>query len=268
MHKKSIWILFYIFSIFLLGIGIVFFFILWPKLPIQPDINSLEYQSISSMENQNITTVKLNNNAIALVFAHKITHYLFDSDSWSQQGTQTYESLVSAWSAFVIDSHWYLLTSKHVVEDIWLDYTFILNGQSYSLDKRWFLDDKDIALVRIKDWFGEVPQNLSVLHLISEDKKSTLGQSVVVLGKAPSIDNIAVIFTKLRDLDMSLKSNNNWFYTWVFILDNELPSWFSWGPVLDMDFNVIWINTASSRYGFSYALSINQTIIQKFFKEH
>jgi len=280
MKKKSVWFLFFGIFIIFLGFGGFLFFMIWMQFDdLQWSIadlqkNNIELQSTTEQISQNNIELKTAlvvenvKSSIAVVSAYKTTDYIVEDLSSLGDGFyKKYRVDLVWWTAFVVHPQWYLLTSKHVVDDKTADYEILLNWKKYFLDKRWFFDDLDLALIRVKDSEGNVPLDFIPLSLDDQEKNIIIGQSVVSLGKLTAQNNIAMISSMISAISEDFVDNNKLKHYGSYVVWTSFPSGFSGWPLLDLDWQVIAVNTAVSNEWFSYALPVDQQLLQKFFDE-
>ncbi|MEI6773837.1 MAG: S1C family serine protease [bacterium] len=79
------------------------------------------------------------------------------------------------------------MTNKHVVQDITAKYSVTLyDGTIYNVDKIWFDDLLDLAILKIVDSASKSPTNLTPATFLSLDTQVDVGQFVLAIGNSLS----------------------------------------------------------------------------------
>lgn len=179
-------------------------------------------------------------------------------DQSQNQGNNT-QQVVGGGTGFIVSSDGLILTNKHVVSDSTASYTVLMNDGTKKQAKVVGLDPtNDIALVKIDG------TNLPTLPL-GDSSKLELGQSVIAIGNAlgeyqNTIDS-GVVSGLNRDVTASdpfTGSAEN--LTGVIQTDAAINKGNSGGPLLDIEGNVVGMNTAiaTGANNIGFAIPINQ----------
>lgn len=170
------------------------------------------------------------------------------------------------WSWIIVTSDGYIVTNKHVVEDTRADYSVVTNNwDSYQVDKIRLDPVLDIAVLKIVDQDWKTPNNLEVAKLNSIDSKIRIWQFTIAIGNALAEYKDSATFWilswKWRSLEQWSSSSN---YIGLYQTDAPINPWNSWWPLLDVNWNVIWINTAitSVWQGIGFAIPVNEEFIK------
>ena len=145
------------------------------------------------------------------------------------------ESWIWAW--FFINASWTIQTVNHIIENDNIDYKIIYNNKEYkskviSRDK-----EKDLAIIKIIN--------------IAKEKYNYL-----------KIEKNINIWEKLFSFWVDTKNLKIIYNTWILIskksklentsnlleISNTLKSGFSWWPIINSKWKVIWINYATSEW--------------------
>ncbi|PCI25753.1 hypothetical protein COB57_00900 [Candidatus Peregrinibacteria bacterium] len=191
--------------------------------------------------------------------------YYFDPYSQSfyiqpeQQETKTVQ--VSGGSGFIYSNNGYILTNKHVVQDLESDYTVVL------------FDGTEIpATVLARDEF----QDVAVLKIEQEDQKFypiafgnservQPGQQVIAIGNALAEFQNTVTTGIISGLGRSIIAGDRQKHSSIDNLlqtDAAINPGNSGGPLLDLQGNVIGMNTAIAQgaNGIGFAIPINDIL--------
>ncbi len=169
------------------------------------------------------------------------------------------------WSWIIVSSDGYVITNKHVVEDSNSEYTVITkDGDTYKVDKIRLDPILDIAIVKIIDNNWQIPSNLQPAELNSFKSIVKIWQFAVAIWNALAEYENSVSFGIISGKDRQLEAGEQKsVYLWLYQTDAPINQWNSGGPLLDIQWNVIWINTAISAIGQGiwFAIPINKEFI-------
>lgn len=219
--------------------------------------SDLELLQKSIKSNLNAT-----HNSIAAIYSKQKIWSVIENENWDAENTQieTIEKL--EWNAIVISNDWYMITNKHVVADTDKStYKAILQWQEYPVDKIWFDELLDIAILKIKVKESSIPATITKM-----DEWAEIWDIVFAI---KNDTDIWEFITKLwlinsKNQKFEIQNNNN-IYVWLIKNSTAIEWWFSWWPLINLKWEVIWINTAidNIEYSASYALPINQEFINQ-----
>lgn len=180
----------------------------------------------------------------------------FDIPQQRQKGTEKKE--VGGGSGFIISSDGYILTNKHVVSDEKADYSIIFNDNNRADAKVLARDPfNDIAILKVDK------KDLKFLDL-GDSGKVKIGQSVIAIGNALGEFRNSVSTGVISGLSRLIVAGGADFgseqLTGVIQTDASINPGNSGGPLLNLDGQVIGINTAVSTQGqnIGFALPINE----------
>ncbi|MDD5040366.1 MAG: trypsin-like peptidase domain-containing protein [Patescibacteria group bacterium] len=176
------------------------------------------------------------------------------SDQQESQGMQQ----VGAGTGFIVSADGMILTNKHVVSTEGAEYTVVMNDQTeYTatvIDEDPF---NDIALIKID------ANNLPVVQLGDSDALQ-IGQTVIAIGNSlgqyQNTVTRGVVSGLSRTINASDGQGSAETLEDIIQTDASINSGNSGGPLLNLDGQVIGINTAISREGqlIGFAIPINQ----------
>lgn len=133
------------------------------------------------------------------------------------------------WSGFFVSSDWYIITSKHVIDDSDAEYIVVLqSGEQYSSEVAYLSDNEDIALIKI----NSDSQIFKPLEIQSSKNIIETWGSVIAIWNTLSENAHSVSFGIVSGIN------------WLLETDVVLLPWNSWGPLISSNWKVIGINTA------------------------
>ena len=170
------------------------------------------------------------------------------------------------WGSWIIISKkWYILTNKHVIADPEAEYSVLLkNWDIMKVDKIWKDPVLDLAVIHIvnQDWW--TVDNLEILDIIDHKSNNKIWQFVIAiwntLAEFQNSVTLWILSAKWRKLDQ----NNGSIYIWLYQIDAPINPWNSWWPLLDINGQVIGINTAISSIWqwIGFSIPINKQFIK------
>ena len=186
----------------------------------------------------------------------------------SQNQNQKQE--VGSGSGFIVSSDGMIITNQHVVDDTTATYTVVTNdGQSYDAKVLGRDTVNDLAVVKIE------AKNLKPLTLGDSDKIE-IGQSVIAIGNTLGEYRNTVTRGVISGINRTVQAGGQGFSETLeeaIQTDAAINPGNSGGPLLNLNGEVIGINTAISQSGqlVGFAIPINEanqviTSIQKYGK--
>ncbi len=140
------------------------------------------------------------------------------------------------WAWFFINSKWIIQTVNHIVENDKINYKILYNDKEYDWEIIYRDEENDLATIKIvsKD---EVFPFLSKWNF-SIWTKQNIYSFWVDKEKFEIIYNTWVINKKIK-----LKNKFS-----LIEISNNIKPWFSWWPIINSEWKVIWINYAISEW--------------------
>lgn len=222
---------------------------------------------LSRFEDQMIDTItQASKSVVSIVISKNIKFYMEDPASLYGPGTVSSQTAkVGGGSWIIVSKDWYIITNKHVVEDTTAKYSVVLSdGTTYDVDKIWFDDNIDIAILKIVDNKWNAASNLPVATVVGMEDEVRIGQFALAIWNSLSEFQNSVTMGIISARNRVLKINE-WknLYVWLFQTDAPINPGNSGGPLLDIYGNVIGINTAISEMGqwIAFALPISKEFI-------
>lgn len=191
---------------------------------------------------------------------------VYRSDPWGffRKKVGSVSKQVWWWTGFFISEDWIIITNKHVIEDRNANYTVILNDWSeYDAEVIAVNQNTDIAFLEIQD----TQQEFKPLKLI-KNWNVTTGQFAVAIWNALSEFQNSVSFWVVSWLDRTIEDN----YTELEGLiqtDAAINPWNSGWPLLNLQWEVMWMNTAIINWSqnIGFAIELNQELIDNFLEK-
>ncbi len=176
-----------------------------------------------------------------------------------QNGTQLQRT--GTGSGFIVSADGYILTNRHVVSDIEGQYTVVMNdaahaGQKYKATVLARDPNDDIAVLKIDG------KNLPFVHL-GDSSKLQVGQTVIAIGDALGQFDNTVSKGIVSGLSRSIEAADGFSASetlhGLIQTDAAINPGNSGGPLLDLNGNVIGMNTAvANAQSIGFALPINE----------
>jgi S1-C subfamily serine protease len=118
----------------------------------------------------------------------------------------------------------------------------------------------DLAIIKVK------VENLLVPAKIVKIQDSVkIWQIVFALKKDTDIKETIIKMWIINSKNQKFKIEKNNIYVGLLKTSTAIEPWFSWWPLVDLNWEIIWINTAidNIEYWASYSLPINQEFINQ-----
>lgn len=179
----------------------------------------------------------------------------FQIPTYRQRGTE--ERKIGAGTGFVVDSRGYILTNKHVVDDMSASYTVLLSDGSQQVATVVYRDPKnDIALLKINK------AGLTAIPLGNSDNLK-LGQTVIAIGNALGEYNNSVSIGIVSGLNRDIRAaNGNQIEDLQNVIqtDAAINPGNSGGPLINTNGEALGINvaTVAGSSNISFAIPINE----------
>lgn len=225
----------------------------------------MQSSSIWILQSSLIDTISTAKKSVVSITISKDIKFYVDDPSqvngpWNIQEQTT---KVWWWSGIIVSKQWYIITNKHVVQDTTAKYSVTLyDGKSYNVDKIWFDDLLDLAILKIVDSEWKMPIDLPIASLLPLDTQVFVGQFALTIGNSLSTyannATLGIVWWKNKKLII----NNNNLYVWLYQTDALVNPWNSGGPLVDIAGNVIGITTAITEgQGIAFALPLSKEFV-------
>ena len=209
--------------------------------------------NITNLENEVIDNVKKISPSVAnIVIKKDLTIYRNDPWWFFQTPVWTIKRKIWGWTGFFVTKNWILITNKHVISDKNAEYTVITNNNKEFSAKVLAIDPiTDLAVIKISSENQFIP--LSFIKDI--DSEIQIWQFAIAIWNAlaefQNSVSLWVISWKNRTIEA-------WWdkLSWLLQTDAAINPWNSWWPLINLDWKVIWINTAIVDWGQWIGFSI------------
>ncbi len=186
-------------------------------------------------------------------------------DSAPQGETEYEETQIGGGSGFLVSSDGMIVTNKHVVDQVDADYTVITNdGEEYEASVLARDPVYDLAYLKIEG------QDFSYLEFADSDQIK-LGQSVLAIGNALDEFRNTVTSGIISGLNRTLMAGTGNGTSEVLEqaiqTDAAINPGNSGGPLLNLDGQVIGVNTAMSLRGQLIGFALPSNLIQRGLKQ-
>ncbi len=274
MLKKHI-ILLVVFNVFLIFLGsfIVWrsinskLMILWSSIEsnvgnTMDTIKKSDFQALQSSLIDTIASAK--KSVVGITISKDVKFYVEDPSQLNWPGDiQQQTAKVGWWSGIIVSKKWYIITNKHVVQDITAKYSITLyNGKNYNVDKIRLDDLLDLAILKVVDSDWKTPTDLIPASFLPLDTQIEVGQFALAIWNslANSSNNVTMGIIWGKNKQLTLNKNN--LYIWLYQTDARVNPGNSGGPLLDIDGNVLGITTAITEWeGIAFALPISKEFV-------
>lgn len=140
------------------------------------------------------------------------------------------------WAGFFIDNKWSIQTVNHIVKNNEINYKIIHNNKEYNSEIILRNNKRDLAIIKIiinkkvnfsylKKWIGK---NFEQVYSFWVEK-----------------DYLKIIYNTWNILNKNIKLEE---ISNLIEISNTLIPWFSWWPVINSKWEVIWINYATYKW--------------------
>lgn len=226
------------------------------------DMKKSDFLALQSSLVETIATVK--KSIVGITISKDVKFYVEDPSQLNGPGNvQQQTAKVWWWSGIIVSKKWYIITNKHVVQDTTAKYSVMLsNGKSYNVDKIWFDDFLDLAILKVIDSEWKTPTDLIPASFLSLDTQVDIGQFVLAMGNSLASYSNNVTMGIIWGKNKQLTINKNNLYIWLYQTDARVNPGNSGGPLLDIEGNVLGITTAITEWeGIAFALPISKEFV-------
>ncbi len=229
-------------------------------------VDDIKKSTLLALQSELVKTINTAKTSVVTINISKdIKFYVDDPAQVNGPGNvQQQTSKVWWWSGIIVSKQWYIITNKHVVQDTTAKYSVTLyDGRMYNVDKIWFDDVLDLAILKIVDSEWAAIQNLSPASFLPIDTQIDVWQFVLAIGNALSTYTNNVTIGILGGKNKELTINKNNLYIWLYQTDALVNPGNSGGPLLDIQGNVLGITTAITEWEWiAFALPISKEFIE------
>lgn len=226
------------------------------------DIKKSDLLALQSYLVQTISAAKTS--VVSITISKDVKFYVDDPAQVNGPGTiQQQTTKIGWWSGILISKKGYIITNKHVVQDTTAKYSVTFSdGSVYNVDKIRFDDLLDIAILKIIDSEWVSPTDLDAAIFLPITTNVDIGQFAFTIGNTLSKYPNTVTMGIIGGRNKQLTINGNNLYVGLYQTDAQANPGNSWGPLLDIQGNVIGITTAIDEgEGMTFALPLSQEFI-------
>jgi serine protease Do len=200
--------------------------------------------TISELENQITNIVQnISPSVVNIVINKDLTIYRNDPFNFFYQPVWNISRKVWGGTWFFITKDGVIITNKHVVEDTNADYTVVLSdGKEYRAIILWLVPNNDIAIIKIDLDEGIFP--LKFIDAYEWEKSDIkIWQFAIATWYALAKFQNSVSFWIISWVNRSIQSD--WYQlSGLLQTDAAINQWNSGWPLINLEWKVMWINTA------------------------
>ncbi|MFA7298326.1 MAG: trypsin-like peptidase domain-containing protein [Candidatus Absconditabacterales bacterium] len=228
-------------------------------------VNDIKISTFLGLQSSLVETIASTKKSIVSITISKdVKFYVEDPSQMNGPGTVTQQtSKVGGGSGIIVSKKGYIITNKHVVQDTTAKYSISLyDGKIYNVDKIWFDDLLDLAILKIVDSEGKTPIDLNPASFLSLDTQVDIGQFVLAMGNSLSNYSNNVTMGIIGGKNKQFTINKNNLYIGLYQTDALVSPGNSGGPLLDIEGNVLGMTTAITEgQGIAFALPISKEFV-------
>jgi len=216
----------------------------------------LENFGLQDLENELIDTVNTVKDSVVSILVTK-DFVMYDG----RQASGLIKQQIWWGSGIVVSPEWYILTNKHVVDDPDASYTVMFaDGETAQAAEAWLDPTLDIAVLKVEK---SLLWDRTIAQAVPFGQQTQVWQFVLAIGNALAEFSNSVTFGVISGKNRKLTLDNENLYAWLLQTDTSISEWNSWGPLFDLDGNVVGINTAVSSLGenIGFAIPISQEFV-------
>lgn len=180
---------------------------------------------------KNINLEQIKSSIVIIIPESKLISYKENPD-WLFEDYK--DSWIWAW--FFIDSKWTIQTVNHLVEDDKIKYKVICNNDEYNAIVISRNKEKDLAILKIVS-----KERILFPHLTKEGVRVWSDNNVTSFWI--DTEALEIIYNTWTIINKKSKLDN---MSNLLEISNNLKPGFSWWPIINSDWKVIWINYAIS----------------------
>ena len=199
------------------------------------------FTQIKNLEN-NVTQIvkKISPSVVSIVIKKDLIIYKSDPWWFFKEPVWSIEKKIWGWTGFFIKKDWTIITNKHVISDKNATYTIITNDWKEYDSKVLALDPiNDLAIIKISN----SQNDFTPLKVIKNKQEINLWQFAIAIWNALAEFQNSISFWVISWKDRIIDVWRDKI-TWLIQTDAAINPWNSWWPLIDINWNVIWINTA------------------------
>lgn len=211
---------------------------------------------------------KISPSVVSIIISKDIQTYKIDPFGFFQEPSWTVRQKVWGWTGFFIDKKGRIITNKHVVWDSNATYSIITSNNEEYVGKVLAIDPTtDLAIVQATTKDGKELNNTPAVKFIDSSKTTEVWDFVLAVGNALAEFQNTVTFWVISGLGRSIEAwdqatQSSERLTWLIQTDTAINPGNSWWPLVNLNEEVVWINTAIAAWAnwlwFAIPLSQNE----------
>jgi len=182
-------------------------------------------------------------------------------------GELTEPHIMTLGSGIIVQEDGWVLTSAHVVDDKNLLYSVVLeDGRFFQVSDTVFSEQGDMALLHLQNKNGEAPSGLPTAQLSKSDRLQ-VGQYALSIGSTPGSVRHSVSSGIISALDRSITASGyeaQENLSHLIQTDTGIQPGFSGGPLINLQGEVIGMNTAVTTDGAQMGFAIPSELLRDF----
>ena len=190
--------------------------------PIQKDFD------LTLFQNSLIENIKKTEISIVWIYEQRDIELLNENsdknlDNYNETQTTNIETIKTLqWNWIIISNDWYVITNKHVVENLNSKYTISLNNKNYDADKIRFDVWLDIAIIKIRITEPVIPA-----RIIDISNNIDIWQIVFALKKDPEVNETITKMGIINSPRLNNLDDNRFSFTdGIFFFMGNWRTWF------------------------------------------
>lgn len=227
--------------------------------------NITKTYNITNIQSQLIDTIKkVSDSVVSIVISKNLNVYYYSDPYAIKPFVERKKEKIGGWSWIIVSSNWYILTNKHVVENYDADYSVVTkDGNIYKVDKIRTDPILDIAVIHVINQDGTTTYDLKPAKIADFKTIPYIWEFVLAIwypfAQYSNTTTLWILSAKWRKLE----NNNGSLYVGLYQTDTAINPWNSWWPLIDIDGQVIWVNTAISSqwWWIWFSIPINKEFV-------
>ena len=197
------------------------------------------FNLLFTWEKNNINIEQIKDSIVIIIPEEKLISYK-DNPKWVIEKSKSYWM----WAWILTNSNWTIITANHVIENDKIDYILLHNNIEYEFEILSRNIEKDLATIKIltkenlKFNYLKIWKNIDIWEQVISFWVDTINTKIIyntwtLISKKNKLENISNLLE----------------------ISNTLSPWFSWWPIVNKVWELIWINYAISE-GKNYWITL------------
>ena len=197
------------------------------------------FNLLFTWEKNNINIEQIKDSIVIIIPEEKLISYK-DNPKWVIEKSKSYWM----WAWILTNFNWTIITANHVIENDKIDYILLHNNIEYEFEILSRNIEKDLATIKIltkenlKFNYLKIWKNINIWEQVISFWVDTINTKIIyntwtLISKKNKLENISNLLE----------------------ISNTLSPWFSWWPIVNKVWELIWINYAISE-GKNYWITL------------